>query len=320
MKIHIVGADARHVNPIIQQSLLNHLGPQVRSLAHADVVVVPLVDTVGYTFNPQLGQIAQHRKKWVLLDYVEYGANKVQYHLFGDGTFRQHRDDRHEEWKKLDEFVASHPPVAYFKRELMRDHPNESILPLEFPSTVMRHIPQDKAAFDARPIAVFNVWGYSNDVRPNFHGSAIRHAVGHGYPFCTDIRHLKRECPNGVWVTHHSPHYDRVSISTILEWQAKAKISVSLPGCGVKCIRHGEAASTSIMATTGRVRWSFPWIDMENSVSLSPPSEQMPNDLGAALASDRLYDIYRAGLENHDRYVSDRYANEYIIPKIKERL
>lgn len=320
MKIHIIGADARHVNPIIRQSLLNHLTPQVGSIAHADVVVVPLVDTVGYTFNPQLHNISFLGKKWVLLDYIEYGANKSPKHAFGDGSTMAVMGDRHEEWLKLDSFIQSHRPSAYFKRELRLDYADASILPLEFPSTVMRHTPQDKATFDARPIEVFNVWGYSNDIRPYAHCQILQTANASGRPFCTDVRHLKYECRGRTWVSHHSPYYDRVQISTILEWQAKAKISVSLPGCGVKCIRHGEAASTSIMAMVDDgARWSFPWEHHVNAIVIDT-ANHISGWLEHFSRVDALYDIYRAGLENHDRYISDRYANEYIIPKIKERL
>ncbi len=336
MNTFVIPAHSGGLNPIIRDRLTS-LIPQCRSIANSDVVIVPLVDTVGYTYNSQLEEIKAHRKPYVFIDFIEYGAghqcdtnwaNRTQ-HLFGrSGEMPSALHDRRPEFDRLHAFIAENPPVLYFKRELLARAVDERVAPIEFPCYLPPHQPESREDFERRPIEVFYSWGFSNCMRPRIHASIWGGMCDYGYSVVGSLEHVQSELseckPRRLWVTAHTPHYARVDIAKVMDIQGKSKTSISAPGAGIKCIRHGECPVNSVMVMPwDELAWSFPWVGHENCIRLGEKSRvawQLNHWFANPEDHGRLYDIYRRGLDTVDRYRSHRYVNEYVIPLIKKFL
>lgn len=329
MRTHVISPDLQgRIDGTIAANLLSGFPDQSSSRHDCDVILVPFSFMADFKFNPALRDIS---KPWVALDYLEYEWNcdMMSTHFIGANT----RDCRwlRPDWWEFCDFAKERPPVAYFKRELIAQDVSGDVCPIEWPCYLESTELATEEAFNARPIEVFNSWGFSHPSRPRLHADIFRAMTTQGIGVISEHNqyegYFKGPCQR-TWATIFSPWYARRPITDILWYQERSKLSVSLPGCGKKCFRHAEAPVSTIMAVAkDDLAWSFPWHDGVNCVRLNPGSSgmffgcgQMFEDLHEATRRPDLYQIYLAGQETIDRYRTKRYVNEYIIPKIAEHL
>ncbi len=225
---------------------------------------------------------------------------------------------------RLDAFVRDHKPAVYFKRELLERERSEWLQPVEFPCYLPTWPAQSKEDFDKRAIEVFMSWGLSHGCRQALHGEMFMKALENGITMISawdqfdkfDYANHKR-----VWSSIHSPHITRVDISTVVHNQSRAKISLSLPGNGMRCFRDNEAPVNAVMACwSDDIARSYNWVYGENCIRLH--RTQMYDELlmWTDRFSDSLHDIYLNGLETVDKYRSANYVNNYLTPIIQSAL
>lgn len=319
MKLFVQSCDAGgDVNPIIRKTLLDYL-PMTDSIAQADAVVVPVCFVNNFRFQVDLYRI---KKPIVILDFLEFGWDADQKpNMLGTGSLRQFGHLASDEWDRLDTWAKSHSAVLTFKRELHSRDKRDNVLPIEFPY----HLPipevQTREQFDARPLEVFSAWGLSHPTRQALHGDIFRQSHREGINVI-DAWDQDGHFESRNWATIHVPHYNRKSLAEVMRWNERAKISVSLPGAGVKCFRSAEAPVGSIMALHyDTMEWTYPWTHGENCIQMTPDFE-----VSTLLAATRfprvpsLYDIYRASQETIAKYQSARYAREHVLAQIEARL
>lgn len=312
----------------------------VGSYEEADVVLVPISRFHHFRINPQIGPLD---KKWVLIDFIEYGANewdRKNTHLFGQNKLRDFDtfNDSNlsiEDWEAFDKWVEENPPLLTFKRELLAKDVSDRVKPIEYACVLPPPPPERREQFNHRPVEVFSSWGFSNETRKRVHGEIFKQSSHLGYHPVSDWSHIERATQENqrVWVSICVPHYARVPIGNVLAWNGRSKLSLSLPGAGIKCFRHIESSVNSVMVLQDDpLAWTFPWVHGENCIRVT---KNNPTDMRViqglegdeevlamdeALKRDDLYDIYLKGLENIDRYRTKRYAQEYLVPEIQKAL
>jgi hypothetical protein len=175
---------------------------------------------------------------------------------------------------------------------------------------------ESRDIFNSRPIEVFFNWGYSHPIRQRMHGRIFSSAV-HLNAHVVDSWTQQLEAR--TWATIHTPHYERKPLSEVMRWQQRSKVSISLPGAGVKCFRSAEApVGAAVAMLEDDLAWSFPWIDSVNCIRIDKDCHI--TRLAGIIREGDVYDIYRQGQDNIARYEQHRYANEYVIPEIAKRL
>jgi len=314
MKLFVLSSDARgDRNPIVEAGIIRHL-TQAQSMREADAVLVPICYCSNYAFNTELERID---KPIVLLDFMEYGWDAGDKpNLFGGGWLDQFEHIRSDEWKKLDAWVSSLPKHLLFKRELFERDRNEWRLPVEFPCLI--NIPETESCevFNSRPIETFFNWGYSHPIRQRMHGRIFASAV-HLNIHVVDS--WTQQVEPRTWATIHTPHYERKPMTEVMRWQQRSKVSLSLPGAGVKCFRSAEAPVGAVVAMLeDELAWSYPWNDSENCIRIDRDCHV--TRMAGMIRDGMLYDIYIQGQETIRKYEQVRYAREYVMENIKARL
>lgn len=276
----------------------------------------------GYEFNSELEKI---EGPWVLFDFIEYGHDwdQKETHLFGVNTFdvfRREKDAMY--WFDFCNWVNTHPPLIYFKRELLEKDRTDRILPIEYPCFNPIPEPQSFEDFCARPIDVSYLWGESHPDRIRLHIQMYDAQSVFNYHLLDNAMHIEgcfNDVPAGqrkVWLSQKVPHYARYSIEDVLMIGSASKISVSMPGAGVKCFRHSESPINSVMMKVrDELAWSYPWAD-HNCILTSPR-----NFFGEVEVKPmELYRKYLNGVENCRNYHIDNYIPNYVLKSIKEAL
>jgi hypothetical protein len=292
-----------------------------------DFTAVVVTKREGYEFNPELMEI---KGPWVLFDYIEYGHDwdQKETHLFGVNTwdvFSRERDAA--QWFDFCNWVHVNPPVIYFKRELLDKDRTEKVLPIEYPCFYPIPEPQSFEDFCARPIDVSYLWGESHPDRVKLHIEMFRNQDNWGYHLLDNAMHIEgcfKDVPAGqrnVWLSQKIPHYARYAMEDVLMIGSASKISVSMPGAGVKCFRHSESPINSVMfKMRDELAWSYPWHPEFNC--LAPvESKNMIKVCGTAITYEKLlYSIYRNGVENCRNYHIDNYIPNYVLDSISSAL
>jgi len=293
-----------------------------------DFTAVVVTKREGYEFNLELEQI---KGPWVLFDFCEYNWDwdQKETHLFGVNTwdfFDQQMDTAH--WISFCEWVRDNPPLIYFKRELLDKDRTEKVLPIEYPCFYPIPQPQSFQDFCARPIDVSYLWGESHPDRVKLHIEMYRNQDFFNYHLLDNALHIEgcfRDVPAGqrqVWLSQKIPHYARYSMEDVLMIGSASKISVSMPGAGVKCFRHSESPINSVMVKTrDELAWSYPW--KSNYNCLCPQDKERIINVCSAATNDAkklLYSIYRNGVENCRNYHIDNYIPNYVLDSIASAL
>lgn len=317
-KLYIHSADiSGNSDGTVTRQILEHLPNKAGSVAEADVIIVPVSYMHNFQFDQRLYNVPAH--KICVLDFLEFGWNwGDRDSRMGYGLMAQCGHLNTPEYAKLDQWIKDSPPRLTLKRELLKAHVSESMQPIEFLCMTPAGKLQERAQFDARPFDLFNCFGLSNPLRFQLHAEIFAGAHDHGYNV-VDKWSMEQHLEKRNFVSIFTPWQVRKHIKEVMRWQRRAKISISLPGAGVKCFRSGESPVDSIMALPhDLMAWGIPWNDGENCIRIRP--DHMLADLLDALASFSLYDIYRASQDTIDRYRSGRYVNEYLMPLISSRI
>lgn len=287
------------------------------------VPVVPITRIENFVFNTEL---LKH-KEAVIVDYVEYGWDwyfpRTGTHFFGKNTGEFFPHFQGEEWKKFDDWVAGLDRVVYFKRELLKSDADiyPHVFPIDYPCWIAPIPPQTKEEFKSRPLSVFNFWGRSHEDRLVLHGNIWKAASEHGFSVCDNIYFLQQflaEEQGKKWATFWMPHYSRIDIAQLLQISAISKISIAMPGAGLKTFRQSEVSVNSVMMMVDDdMEYAYDWVDGVNCIMCH---EITPDRIMDALERTDLYDIYLRGLETADKYRIANYVRNYIEPTIQANL
>jgi hypothetical protein len=305
-----------NANPITDGSAYDML-----SHVQSDLPIVLVSKAPGFRFNEELLKL----DKWVLCCFVEYNWdwNFVTSHIWGENTgLFMDALDNNNEYLRFDNFVRCKPPVFQFKRELFKYDVREDLLPIEYAARYELPPTQSRQSFNDRPIDVFFSWGLSNEKRKWLHADIWKASSKYGYSVCDNIYHLHRfleEEKGRKWVTTNIPHYARLDMEKILSVNGLSKVSISPPGAGLRCFRHGESPINSIMAMPKmELAWSYEWRDLVNCIEYNEGNATDSIQEYLNLTGDTLYQIYRAGVENAKNYYLPSYVKNYLEPTIKK--
>lgn len=328
MKLAVISSSEDNwIDQSISDAILKHL--PIGSIHEADAVIVPVAYRENYRFNRQLLAVT---KRIAIIDITEFGWEAgTKPNVLGAGVIRSFGHLDTDQWGALDQWAAGANIVAHFKRELMRKDwmDNGALVPIEYLCRMPVPPRQSREEFTRRPIEVFSSWGLSNPVRQVLHGDIFRNAHTSGIhvvdawdqdnQFNGKTWDSRWPQDGKVWATIHTPHYNRKPMPEVMRWQHRAKLSVSLPGSGVKCFRSAEAPVGSIMALQeDDLAWAFDWIHGQNCIRLARGKEF--ESLLEATSRTDLYDIYCASQETIAQYQPAFYVANHVLPAIEDRL
>lgn len=294
-------------------------GQQVDSAYHTlvkhiptDKIIVMVSWAENFVFNDALLGV----KDYVLVCFAEYGWNFeiTDTHIWGKNS-EQFPRYYNNDWIKLDNWVKENPPKLTFKRELLKKDVTDTVMPIEYPCVVPHWQVDTEEQFNNRPISCFQYWGRSNENRLRIHGSIWHHASKKGFSVCDNIYYIGAFLQNESgekWVTLNIPHWARIDINQLMPTNAISKLSLCWEGAGNKCFRHAEAPVNSVMVMhKNNLSWSYDW--NETNCILVRKNHEL-EDIDEALNNPLLYDIYKAGIENCNKYRLENYINNYIQP------
>lgn len=274
-----------------------------------------------FVFNEELLKL----DRWVLVDYTEYNWDwdRKETHIWGKNTDKFPYVFPGDEWKRFDDFVISKPPVLIFKRELLKKDASETLLPIEYPNWIKPIALQSREEFNARPFSVFFFWGRSHEARVKLHGNIWLNASSGGYSVCDSLNHIRGFVENEEgekWVTLNIPHYARIPIESILQMNGASKLSISMPGAGVKCFRStGESGANSTMVMQrDDLAWTHEWIDGHNCIQFNSFGEEIET-IKSALRKEDLYLIYINCVATSNQYYLPTYI-DHLEKLINERV
>lgn len=294
-----------------------------------DIVLVTSVD--GYVFNEEL---STHDRPYILFDFVEYGWDwDYTPHLFNNNYIGTIPRFSSPDWDCFHAFVSLHPPLTYFKRELLQTlydkqqttqtTPSGFLKPINYPCWHTVPLTQSQSQFDTRPLDVFYAWGRSHEDRLRLQGEIWQRASALGYNVCDNLFTINEFIQHEAsprWVATNIPHYARQDMSTIMQIQGHSRISVSKSGAGVTCFRHTESPVNAVMLMTDSpIMWSYRWVHGYNCLCATEGKEvDMLHTFTSRDPEMRgvLYDIYTRGVEMCRKYEVDTYIRDYIKPNI----
>ena len=318
----IIVADGRDVTDGAMYNLLSQVDCGV------DILLISRHD--GFVFNEEI--LTLKGKPYVIADVIEMGWDAKIDHTpffgFDDSSFfsilrHPQFDNSKEQWLRLNDFIKGNQPIFYMKRELLAKDQDEMFIPLNYPAQYPIPEPQSKEDFLKRPLDIFYSWGLSHPERRKLHGRIWLGSEEHGYMVCDNLFWIELFMANEnnahKWLSVNIPHYCRFHSDQILNINALAKISISMPGAGTCCFRHTEASANAIMLMKDdKMAWSFPWLANDNCLKFERFGDEITTALNG-LNSPQLYDIYLRGVENCKKYFLPNYIN-HIEQKIKKVL
>lgn len=287
-----------------------------------DYVGLVITYTDSWKFNRDEYESLKH-KPFVIFDYTEYGWEHTSVnHFYGYNTNEFSFKFNNTEYLALDEAIKNANVKCYFKRELPKGASSPfNTFPAEYPCILPQEDPVSFESYNARAIAIFFNWGWSNPSRPNLHGALYSMAHELGYTIVSHrdlLAGMQSDHPGAFLVlSQFIPHYARMGMDEILHLQRSSKISVSLNGCGVKCFRNAESPINSVMAIQeNSLEWTSEWNET-NSIILPNKENGMIDEresikkmISILKQPEELYQKYLAGVENNRIYQAANYANE----------
>lgn len=291
------------------------------SRLNVDIPILLLSRRDELDFNEQVLEL--EGKEYICVDYIENGWDvEFTETLVVGKNIHKFPFLKGYGWQRLNEFMRTNPPKIYFKRELLEADKTSTVLPIEYPNWQSDYPIQPREFFDARPISALNFWGRSHEGRLMLHGEIWKFAARNGGAVCDNIYYLnsflEHESSPLKLVTLNIEHYSRIDISEIMKINQMSKLSISLPGCGIKCFRStGESVVNSVMVLPfDDLAYSYPLIHNGNCIMFKKPSvdgiSKEWDVMGAvkeALANQNLYDIYLEGKKIADFYRVDNYIH-----------
>jgi hypothetical protein len=310
-------------------TLLNHL-PRTDRWEDADCLVVPITRVDRFRFNEELRRRVE-RKPWCAVEFSEFFWSEPfeVSHIWGRNMLEFPWYQQNPDWQKLDQLFRDKPPVMTWQRELLQKDVTPLLQPMEWLSLDEVERPQSKDEFYSRPIGVLHTWGRSHEARVQLHGDIFKGSSHFGYDAVGQYDYLDEYVKRGMpmWGAIHVPDTKRAPMSTFYHWARRSKLVTSWPGCGFKCVRHGEAPNASIMVLPANpLAWTYPWVHGENAcvVDIGTGVETLDHnavpELYEFLKRDDLHEIYRSGLETAAKYRPDHFYPHHWIPTLQAKL
>lgn len=325
MKTYLMSSDANGwTDGCTRGQLYDHIPGQVKNLQDADVAIVSMICHPGYRFNHELNRLKG--KKWILIDYCEFGWNwdPNRNNILGQGCVPCDFSNPGPigECGTMDLFIRENPPVLTFKRELHTRDQGPTMQPIDFLAAGPIFPLETKDEFENRRLDLFFNWGYSHPDRPRVHGQIFEAMGNRNLNVISSFGHIGGKegyYPPGTWATIFTPWWDRRPMYEVYSAQSKAKMSLCLPGAGKKCFREQEACNNSIIILQydPLVR-AYPWTSGVNCIKLAVGHEV--EGIFDATHRQDLYEIYLLCQENMRRYRRENYIPNYLMPEIQARL
>jgi hypothetical protein len=306
--------------------VVNSMGFQ--NLNISDISFVPVTFTHDYQFNEELLNMG----KYILFDFVEYGWgwDMAETHFFGKNTRSFEGFSANTEWHKLCDFVKENPPLVYFKRELLKKDFNSvpNVYPIEY-CWMGNDIggPVSFEAFCNKKIDLFYCFGISHEMRKSIYCNIFSNASDKLEVLTSiyDLESFFRFNNSGrPWVTHHSPHYNRMDIHDLINIQSHSVLSLSPPGAGLKCFRHSESCLNSIMVLfEDDMQYTYDWEHGVNCFKIKTDVyTNYTKEFQQILSIDKetLYNVYCNGVNNSKKYYLSTYLENYIKPVILTKI
>lgn len=297
---------------------------------NTDIPILLISRSEELDFNEEIFSLVG--KKYVIADYIEIAWNwdRKETLIIGKNTENFPDVCKSDSWLKLDKFIKENEPYLYFKRELLEKDKTDKILPIEYVNWQPEYPEQTKEEYLSRPIESFHFWGRSHEARLIYHGEVWKNAAKRGYAVCDNIYYfnhfINEETNPRKWLSFWMPHYSRIDIRDILKINGMAKVSVSLPGAGVKCFRStGESLVNSVMCLPeDNLAYSYPLIDGQNCIKfilssidgISKEWKIIECIENALRFPEVLYEIYKKGLKAAKWYQVDNYTQNYLAKHI----
>lgn len=291
------------------------------SISDSDCVLVNAPACAPYVFDQRLANeiIAAKKPVFIIND--------------ADGAMPDCEGQLPDKEHNFQNFVRGGNGIkAYFYREWFAEYERPDLpfplLPFELVGYLWTNHPKDKkqwpvqteAEFNARPLDILFAQSLNQLSRIELHNalkSRPRTSV-------TDLRQPGTRLPADEW----------------MDKQATAKITVALEGAGVKCCSTYEAPVNSVMAMSDiRMHESYPWLDGINCIRLRYERNKGEGSLvhnfgrGVVMAPEacgkmqafldmpeRLYELYRNGIEHAQKYSLPNYWKNYVGNQIAHRL
>lgn len=332
LKIHIQSpCQSNNVDGPVDH-ILRHLPPENKasSIEQCDVVIVPITHFNWFKFSDE-NMDKVRGKKWVLMDYSEFGWDWDQEtsYLWGDvNDIDTHRIGRFsdsyekmDEWSKFNSFFIGNPPILTFQRELLQKDRTDKLIPIEYTSHLQELGAQTNEEFLKRPLDVSYYWGRSSEDRVVLQAEIFHLAAKRGFDVLTQFNYFHpavKDCESSKkWLAVFAPHYSRLDVNEVQTIIRQSKVTIVMPGCGVKTFRHGESCGDAIMAMPGNnLAWSYPWIAGENCLNLGDLKELHDN----LQDSTMLCNIYREAMENARNYRIDTYLRRWVVGNIEQHV
>lgn len=281
--------------------------------------IVLMSRTRNFQFNDSL----LGAKDYILADVSEMGWDwewgEHGSHQWGKNIEHFPQFSENEHYKRFNDWVAANQPKLTFQRELLKKDVSDILKPIDYPCWYEPKEIQDKTGFNGRPISSFYYWGRSHEARLKLHSDIWKAASERGFSVCDNLNFFEKfvfEEEGRKWVSLNIPHYGRIDVREIIGRQALSKTSIAMPGAGVKTFRHCESSINSVMVKwKDDLAWSYSW-DETNCV-LTEEGKEI-EDIENALQNPDLYEIYKAGTANCQKYQINNYLKNYLLPIINK--
>lgn len=280
-----------------------------------DIVMVNWAE--NFVFNERLLEV----KDYILICYCEYGydwdMSKSGSHIWGHNSeyFPRYYTG---EWVKFDNWVKENKPRLILKRELLAKDVSDTVKPIDY-TTHLEPVPlQSEAEFNARPITACYYFGRSHEARLKLHASVWEGATKYGYSVCDNIYYFNgfMQFQDGrKYVSMYIPHYQRHPIETVLAINGMAKFGLAPFGAGQKTFRAAEVSANAIMIMwRDELAWGAEWVNGLNCFKCDPGEEvELIEELNKC---EGLYEVYKNGVATWDKYRTEKYLNNYLLPLI----
>lgn len=304
----IVIADANGQIDSAYHTLVKHINSKY------PIVMVSYLD--NFVFNEEL--LSLKPKEFIVIDYIEMGWNYNYSNHTIENYYKRFKGD---EWKKFHDWAINSQPLICLKRELDKETAkNPGYYPIEYPAIVEPIPVQSEAKFNARPISAAYYFGRSHEGRLRLHSDIWRMATERGYSVCDNIYYFNGFMANEAgkkYVSMHIPHYQRHPIETVLEINGMAKIGIVPFGAGIKTFRASEVSANSVMLMwEDKLAWSYEWVHGVNCLKCKPGEEV--ETIEKWTQDERLYSIYCEGVKTWEKYRTENYINNYLLPLINK--
>jgi hypothetical protein len=254
------------------------------------------IDLVPVSWFPTFKFVLPQTTRYVLIDFMEPHAPSEEYDKF---------------WA----WVKENPPILTFRRELDKRSVSPVVKPIEWACYLTPPERSEHAQYDARPIDVLFLWGYSHAQRPKLHGDIFREGLTkYGINV---IDQWDKWNGKKCWLTIYAPYWKRIPMPEIIGLMQQAKITVAMPGNGKKTFRHAECVGTLMAMQRDSLAWAYPWDDT-NSIGLV--QEMDFYSLLKATERTDLYDIYNSCCVNMSKYSAETYTRDYVLKAIESVL